>query len=231
MVLCFKGATLTLQTPDLTRYSAKLKSVGLSLLQQDLLDYLRSGLVQCDENCKVEERNQRMAEGLGLKDVPIDAIIAPTYSEFLQNEARTKKEFIIEIENVFFDLITKYKKKNQALDNFNKVKFIYHDFKVMNKEKRRTVHELAVPYKITSQSMDEEPHRNVQVRIGWDAVEPSIKLSQYSQRRVIGGVGAKAAQKPAQKVKEDAPNLQTLCLRTMQRDEIVFDSWEDIDEN
>ena len=230
MVLCFKGATLTSETPDLTRFNAKLKSVGLSVLQQDLMDYLKSGTVQCIENCKVEERNQKMAEGLGLKDVPIDALIAPTYSEFLQNEARTNKEFIIEIENTFLDLITKYKKKNQALDNFNKVKFIYHDFKVMNKVKRRTIHELAEVYKITSQSMDEEPHRNVQVRIGWEAVGPTLSLSQYAQRRVIGGVGTKSVQKSAPKMKEETPNLQTLSLRTMQREEIVFDNWEDIDE-
>ena len=230
LVLCFKGATLTSETPDLTRYNSKLKSVGLIVTQQDLLDYLKSGIVKCDEKCRVEERNQKLAEGLGLKDVPIDSLIAPTYSEYLISEFKTKKEFIIEIENVFSDLISKYKKKNQALDNFNKVKFIYHDFKVMNKDKRRTVHELAAVYKITSQSMDEEPHRNVQVRIGWDATEPSIKLSQYSQRRVIGGVGAKPVQKPASTEKKDVPNLQALSLGTMQKEEIVFDSWEDIEE-
>jgi transcriptional repressor NF-X1 len=230
-VLCFKGAPLTSENPDLSRYNGKLKSFGLSVLQQDLLDYLKNGSVQCDEICKVEERNQKMAEGLGLKDVPIDSLIAPTYSEFLRTEARTNKEFVIEIEDVFSDLIRKYKAKNKALDNFNKVKYIYHDFKVMNKDKRRTIHELAEVYKITSQSFDEEPHRNVQVRIGWDAVEPSIKLSQFSQRRVVGGAGAKAVQKPPQKLKEDIPNMQTLSLRTMQREEIVFDSWEDIDEN
>ena len=106
---------------------------------------------------------------------------------------------------------------------------MYHDFKVMNKEKRRSIHELAAVYKITSQSFDEEPHRNVQVRIGWDATEPSIKLSQYAQRRVIGGLGAKPSQAPTQP--DEAINLQTLSLRTMSRNEIVFDSWEDINEN
>lgn len=230
-VLCFKGATLTSETPDLTRYNAKLKGAGLAVAQEDLLDYLRSGTVKCSEKCKVEERNQRMAESLGLKDVPIDALVAPTYSDYLQQQAKLNKAFISEIENEFSTLILRYKKKNESADSLNKVKYIYHDFKVMNKDKRRTVHELAAVYKITSQSLDEEPHRNVQVRIGWDATEPSIKLSQYSQRRVIGGLGAKSTQGQTPTPPDDALNLQSLSLRTMPRNEIVFDNWEDISES
>lgn len=231
-LLCFKGSPKISEKSELSNFYVKLKSVGMIVSQTDLLDYLRDGSIQCVEKCKVENRNQRLAESLGLKDVPIDNVVAPSYPESLKKALKENKDFIFEIENTFMDLISKYKKRNQSLDPLNKVKFVYHDFKAMNQEKRKIIHDLASFYKVETQSFDSQPQRNVQVKIAYNSSEPTVKLSQFFHKRVVGGVGScssNSSQKQAINSK-DIPNLQTLDIHTFPRDEIVFDSWEDIHE-
>ena len=232
-LLCFKGSTLTFASADLSRFHAKLKSVGLFVSPHDLLDYLKDGIIQCVERCKIENRNQRFAEGLGLKDVPIDNVSAPSYPESLKNAVKENKEFISEIENTLTGLISKYKKRNASLDPLNKVKFVYHDFKAMNKDKRKIIHDLASFYKIETQSLDDEPQRNVQVKIAYNSIEPTVKLSQFFHKRVIGGIANSSVNSSQKSVNHSTviPNLQTLDISSLPKEDIVFDNWEDINDD
>lgn len=244
-VICFKGGRNNgSKSPKMDEVISKFKKMKLSISQSDISHYLSSGLVMCDEDCRAHERNKALAEGLGLVDVPIDSLLIPQYSEYLKQESKNNSAFILQLEREFSTLIDKYKKANSKADHLNTVKFMYHNFLPMNKEKRRTIHELAAIYKIESEGHDPEPQRNVQVKCCWRSEIPNIILSQYHKKRLVDG--AKCVPKPlsnSDRIFADAgPNLQTLKMpdvsetslststpsQLLLSDSLVLDDWEQL---
>ena len=74
-MLCFGGAVTNPQNIELGKFNTKLKRVHLSIKQQDLMVYLTDKVIPCVEQCLLEDRNQRLAEALGLKEVAVDNVI------------------------------------------------------------------------------------------------------------------------------------------------------------
>eukprot|EP00116_Pleurobrachia_bachei_P001363 sb/3461625/ len=225
-ILCFKGATFA--PSDTKKFMTKLRSANLAVLHADLVEYMKTGAVACEEACFVEERNRKLAEGLGLVNVAVDNIVAPNYSEFLKEQARSNKSFVIEIEEQFEVVIMKYKRRNETSDSLNRVSCIYHDFKPMNKDKRRLIHELAEHYKITTQSFDPDPQRNVQIRVDYQSSVPGVKLSQYMlvKRSFVGS--SKPIPKPVgsrSTAVEEVPELKSLVLQDPKQ---VAENWEEM---
>ena len=242
-VICYKGGSKSgSKSPKMDEVIAKFKKMKFSTSQSDISYYLSAGKIMCDEDCRAQERNKALAEGLGLVDVPIDSLLVPQYSEYLKLESKINSAFILQLEREFATVIGKYKLANSKADHLNAVKFMYHNFPPMNKEKRRTIHELAAIYKIESESHDPEPQRNVVAKCCWRSEIPNIILSQYHKKRLVDG--AKCVPKPLSNSDrifgDSAPNLQTLKMpdvseasqststpsQLLMSDSMVLDDWE-----
>ena len=222
-VLCFRSNAPD-GSPVIAQCMKMLKLENIDTNQQDLQDYMYSASVKCTNDCRLEERNEKLAAALGISDAKLSSSTTPSYSEFLCHMKEINKAFVIEIEQQFDKLIEGLKTKNEALDSLNKLRHIYYEFKPMNRDKRRFIHELAQVYRIGTQSLDNEPNRNVQIKISPDSRVPPKLLSQLMQGKLCPTPASNPTVHQNSQV-----FLQSLSLRDHEH-EIVFDSWEDIND-
>ncbi|CAJ0923170.1 unnamed protein product, partial [Mesorhabditis belari] len=130
----------------------------------------------CDSECNRVARIKSMAEAL---DIQVDdngdqLQCAPiTYSEYLRYVMKNQADFLMLIEKAFVDLV-----RRDLGDNG-----ICHNFKPMRIEARRAVHEYAVYFGLSSESVDSGAQRSVVVTgKKCSARIPTVTLSAYAAR-------------------------------------------------
>nr|NP_001071774.1 transcription factor protein [Ciona intestinalis]BAE06581.1 transcription factor protein [Ciona intestinalis] len=109
--------------------------------------------LQCDEECSIAARNKRFAEALRISDAEYGSKLKQQYSDFLMNMAKTDLAFIRTVEKDLINLVESV----SWLDTTKQS----HPFPSMKRDKRQAVHELAEAFQCKSESLDEEPNRNV----------------------------------------------------------------------
>lgn len=135
--------------------------------------YLKS--LECNEECKVIERNRRMAIGLQIRNPDLTQKLTPQYSEFMRGWAKKDPAFCRNVHDKLTELVKLAKESKQKSRSYS--------FEVMNREKRQFVHEYCEHFGCESVAYDQEPKRNVvataQKTKAW---LPSVGLLEMVQR-------------------------------------------------
>jgi transcriptional repressor NF-X1 len=109
--------------------------------------------LECTEECKVLERNRRIAIGLQIRNPDLNAKLQPNYSEFLKAWGRKDPQFVGRIHDKLTELVKLAKESKQRSRS--------HSFPSMNRDKRQVVHEMCGMFGVQSEAYDAEPNRNV----------------------------------------------------------------------
>ncbi|KAJ2724592.1 FKBP12-associated protein [Coemansia sp. Benny D115] len=125
--------------------------------------------LECDELCRMAERNRRVALALGFPEraaAPLDGLARIRYSEEVLRFARANLSTVRDLETRIATFIAD-EKSTPVLR-----------FAPMRRQWRAFLHALAPVYGCTSRSMDREPMRSVCWDRGVSAAVPSMVLSQ-----------------------------------------------------
>eukprot|EP00045_Choanoeca_perplexa_P012339 m.134146 g.134146 ORF g.134146 m.134146 type:complete len:1015 (+) comp15971_c0_seq6:732-3776(+) len=118
------------------------------------------------------ERNARLAASLQIMHKPTEGELVEEYSEFLVVQARRHPALIAEVEALLTSFVRSTIKEKRL--------------RVMKRDERQVVHELAEHYGLASESQDPEPQRNVVLYRGViKAAVPKIPkptLSEYMRQ-------------------------------------------------
>lgn len=109
--------------------------------------------IECNEECKLLERNRRLAIGLQIRNPDLSQKLCTKYSEFVKMWTRKDSAFVKGV----YETLTKLVK----LAKESKQKSRSHSFPTMNRDKRQLVHELCRMFGVDSVAYDSEPNRNV----------------------------------------------------------------------
>lgn len=121
-------------------------------------------IVDCDEQCEIEQRNQKLASAFGITSK--SSAKPPDYSDLLIDLARSAPNTVYQIERRFSDLILGIN-SNITMPPMDNVT-------------RRLVHELARYYMLATTSVDQEPERRIIVSRRRGSRIPSVLLSAYA---------------------------------------------------
>lgn len=125
----------------------------------DISDYLKpikvsnTKTLECNDDCKLIIRNQRLAIGLQIRNPDLSSRLQPKYSEFLKGWAKKDPHFMQNIHDKLSELVKLAKESKQRSRS--------HSFPTMNREKRQVVYEMCAMFGVESVSYDAEPNRNV----------------------------------------------------------------------
>ncbi|XP_055372263.1 protein shuttle craft [Condylostylus longicornis] len=109
--------------------------------------------LECNDECKVLERNRRLAIGLQIRNPDTSQKLLTRYSDFVKSWAKKDPHLVKTIHDALTDLVQLAKQSQQ--------KSRRHSFPVMNREKRQLVHEMCGMFGVDSEAYDAEPNRNV----------------------------------------------------------------------
>ncbi|EDW02849.1 protein shuttle craft [Drosophila grimshawi] len=109
--------------------------------------------LDCNEECRLLERNRRLAIGLQSRNPESQLKSLTKYSEFLRGFAKRNPVLTKSVYETLSDLVKLAKESKQKSRS--------HSFPTMNREKRQMVHELCEVFGVESVSYDKEPNRNV----------------------------------------------------------------------
>ncbi|TDG41920.1 hypothetical protein AWZ03_011656 [Drosophila navojoa] len=109
--------------------------------------------LDCNEECRLLERNRRLAIGLQSRNPDTQLKPLTKYSEFLRGFAKRNPALTKSVYETLTDLVKLAKESKQKSRS--------HSFPTMNREKRQLVHELCEVFGVESVSYDKEPNRNV----------------------------------------------------------------------
>ncbi|KAL0274137.1 UNVERIFIED_CONTAM: hypothetical protein PYX00_006634 [Menopon gallinae] len=131
--------------------------------------------LECNEECKLIDRNRRLAIGLQIRNPDPSAKLTPRYSEFMKHWAKKDPRFCKMVHDKLTDLVQLAKQSKQKSRSFS--------FDPMNREKRQFVHEYCVYFGCKSVAYDPEPKRNVVATATKDqSWLPSMSLLEVIQR-------------------------------------------------
>lgn len=131
--------------------------------------------LECTEECRVAERNRRLAIGLQIRNPDLSAKLTPRYSDFMRNWAKKDSRFCQHVHDKLTELVQKAKQSKQKSRS--------HSFESMNRDKRLFVHEYCQMFGCESEAYDAEPNRNVVATAYRDkSWLPSIGLLELIQR-------------------------------------------------
>lgn len=146
----------------------------------ELSDILGSGkpksnkTLECNEECRLLERNRRLALGLQIRNPDLPSKLQPNYSEFLKTFAKKDPALIKMIHEKLTELVKLAKESKHSRS---------HSFPVMNREKRHVVHEMCGMFGVDSVAYDAEPNRNVVATADrFKTWLPSMSLLEVLQR-------------------------------------------------
>lgn len=181
---CLQGHDPGQQQNDYGKMTAQLvasklwegQSIDLGVLSKDLATKKATKKIQCNPECAVMERNQRLALALEIKNPDLSGKLGnPSYSQFLKDYTRQNATFVAGVEKSLSDLVTATHQKKTSKKS--------HAFKSMPSVQRRLIHELAEFYGCQTESYDEEPNKNVVATALRDKCWlPSITLTALIQR-------------------------------------------------
>ncbi|XP_019536863.3 protein shuttle craft [Aedes albopictus] len=146
----------------------------------ELSDILGSGkpksnkTLECSDECRLLERNRRLAIGLQIRNPDLSSKLQPNYSDFLKTFAKKDPALVKMIHEKLTELVKLAKESKHTRS---------HSFPVMNREKRRVVHEMSAMFGVESIAYDAEPNRNVVATADrFKTWLPSMSLMEVLQR-------------------------------------------------
>ncbi|CAL7952470.1 unnamed protein product [Xylocopa violacea] len=150
-------------------HSINLEEVfGLGAKKQNQLKTL-----ECNDECKLIERNRRLALGLQIVNPDLGGKLMPRYSDFMKQWAKKDPHFCQMVHEKLTELVQLAKTSKQKSRSYS--------FDSMNKDKRHFVHESCEHFGCESQAYDQEPKRNVVAT----AVKDKCWLPSYSLLEII----------------------------------------------
>ncbi|XP_022919104.2 protein shuttle craft [Onthophagus taurus] len=131
--------------------------------------------LECTEECRVVERNRRLAIGLQIRNPDLSAKLTPRYSDFMRTWAKKDPRFCQHIHDKLSELVQLAKQSKQKSRS--------HSFETMNRDKRAFVHEYCEHFGCESAAYDAEPNRNVVATAFRDkSWLPSVSILELLQR-------------------------------------------------
>ncbi|XP_028140077.1 protein shuttle craft isoform X1 [Diabrotica virgifera virgifera] len=168
------GSLSTSSTIDLTDiFNAPKKPTVLKILE-------------CTEECRVLDRNRRLAIGLQIRNPDLSQKLTPRYSDFMRQWAKKDPHFCQKIHDKLSELVQLAKNSKQKSRSYS--------FDSMNRDKRHFIHEYCEHFGVDSAAYDMEPNRNIVATAVKDkSWLPSMSLLEIiqrenGQRRVPGPV-------------------------------------------
>lgn len=132
-------------------------------------------ILECTEECRVMERNRRLAIGLQIRNPDISQKLTPRYSDFMKRWATKDPHFCRRIHDKLTELVVLAKQSQQKCRS--------HSFESMNRDKRQFIHEYCEHFGCESEAYDTEPNRNVVATAIRDkSWLPSMSLLEVIQR-------------------------------------------------
>ena len=126
--------------------------------------------LDCNDECRLLERNRRLAIGLQVRNPDLPQKLSPKYSEFIRNFAKRDATLVKSIHDALTNLVKLAKESKQKSRS--------HSFPTMNREKRQLVHEMCEMFGVDSVAYDAEPNRNVVATAHKDRVSLKCKNSK-----------------------------------------------------
>ncbi|XP_050308291.1 protein shuttle craft [Anthonomus grandis grandis] len=132
-------------------------------------------ILDCNDECKVVERNRRLAIGLQIQNPDLSQKLTPRYSELLKQWAKKDPKFCQRVHDKLTELVQLSKQSKQKSRAFS--------FESMNRDKRQFIHEYCEYFGVESAAYDAEPNRNVVATAIKDkSWLPSMSLLEVLQR-------------------------------------------------
>lgn len=144
-------------------------------------------ILECTEECRLIERNRRIAIGLQIRNPDLSQKLTPRYSDFMRSWAKKDSIFCQKIHDKLTELVQLAKQSKQKSRSYS--------FESMNRDKRQFVHEYCEHFGCESAAYDMEPNRNiVATAIKEKSWLPSMSLMEVllresGQRKVPGPSG------------------------------------------
>lgn len=132
--------------------------------------------LECNEECKVIERNRRLTLGLQIANPDLSGKLMPRYSDFMKQWGKKDPMFCQMVHDKLADLVQRAKLSKQKSRSYS--------FEIMNRDKRQFVHETCEHFGCESQAYDQEPKRNVVATAVKDKVfNDSISFVEYNCKK------------------------------------------------
>lgn len=109
--------------------------------------------LECNEDCKIIERNRKMTLGLQIVNPDLSGKLMPRYSEHMKDWGKKDPVFCQMVHDKLTELVRLAKTSKQKSRSYS--------FESMNRDKRQFVHESCEHFGCESQAYDQEPKRNV----------------------------------------------------------------------
>lgn len=129
--------------------------------------------LECNDECKIIERNRRLALGLQIANPDLSGKLMPRYSDFMKQWAKKDPHFCQMVHDKLTELVKLAKTSKQKSRSYS--------FDSMNKDRRHFVHESCEHFGCESQAYDHEPKRNVVAT----AVKDKCWLPSYSLLEIV----------------------------------------------
>uniref|UniRef100_A0A182J7B9 Uncharacterized protein n=1 Tax=Anopheles atroparvus TaxID=41427 RepID=A0A182J7B9_ANOAO len=131
--------------------------------------------LDCNEECRLLERNRRLAMALQIRNPDLATKLQPNYSEFLRSYAKKDLPLVQMIHDKLTELVKLAKESKQKSRSYS--------FPVMNREKRTVVKEMCNMFGVEAVAYDAEPNRNVVATADrFTSWLPSMSLMEVLQR-------------------------------------------------
>ncbi|KAL1506566.1 hypothetical protein ABEB36_005902 [Hypothenemus hampei] len=132
-------------------------------------------ILECNDDCRIFERNQRLAIGLQIQNPDLSQKLTPRYSDYLKEWAKKDPKFCQRIHDKLTELVQLAKQSKQKSRAYS--------FESMNRDKRHFIHEYCEYFGMESAAYDAEPNRNViATAIRDKSWLPSMSLLEVLQR-------------------------------------------------
>ncbi|KAK4880352.1 hypothetical protein RN001_008498 [Aquatica leii] len=159
-------------------------------------------ILECNDECRLVERNRRLAIGLQIRNPDLSAKLTPRYSEYMRSWAKKDPKFCQQIHDKLSELVQLAKQSKQKSRAYS--------FETMNRDKRHFVHEYCEHFGCDSAAYDPEPNRNVVATAYKDkSWLPSYSLLEIIQRES----GQRKVPGPQQLGKGIAAKSETVSLK------------------
>lgn len=109
--------------------------------------------LECNDECKLIERNRKLALGLQIVNPDLSGKLQPRYTAYMKGWAKKDAHFCQMVHDKLTELVQLAKNSKQKSRSYS--------FDSMNREKRAFVHESCEHFGCESQAYDQEPKRNV----------------------------------------------------------------------
>ncbi|XP_037957533.1 protein shuttle craft [Teleopsis dalmanni] len=140
-------------TAQLASSMAEMQRGNYMNLNEILAPVKTNKTLDCNEECRLAERNRRIAIGLQIRNPDTSQKLMTKYSDFIRGFAKRDPTLVKSIHDALTNLVKLAKESKQKSRS--------HSFPTMNREKRQLVHEMCQMFGVESVAYDSEPNRNV----------------------------------------------------------------------